>query len=177
MKKISSFLFVVAICAAAGTAAHVSGTVLKSVETSLDERFNRLWEDNAFAVTRPSRGIYLDGYGAVFTVDVSPLITMTSMMHPNVTKDEAAKAHKIRVERIPQLKQAVRVALADAAASLDSVPLDDQVTVVVFLTHHQWEDVTGTPGQLTFQGKKKALLEARRAGGTALAQAVQITEN
>jgi hypothetical protein len=29
---------------------------------------------------------------------------------------------------------------------------------------------------LTFQGKKRALLDARRAGGAALAQAVQVIE-
>jgi hypothetical protein len=178
MKKVTSFLLLaVAICAAATSTPRVSRNVLKAVEGSLDERIKRLWEDNPFALIAPTRGLYLEGYGAVFSVDVSPVLSTTMMMHPTVTKEEVVQAHKVRLERIPQLKQAMRQAVADAAASLDPVPADDQVTFVVFLAYHQWEDVSGMPTQLTFQGKKKALLDARRAGGAALTQAVQVTEN
>jgi hypothetical protein len=99
------------------------------------------------------------------------------MMHPTVTKEEVVRAHKTRGERIAQLRQAMPLAVADVAASLDPVPADDQVTVVVYLAYHEWEDVSGMPGQMTFRGKKKALLDAKRAGGGALTQAVTITEN
>ncbi len=182
MKKLSNYLLLgvslgaIAIAAVAATP-RVSGNVLKAVEGSLDDRLKSLWPDNPFTVTRLTRGLYLDGYGAVFTVDVSPVLSTTSMMKPMVTKEEVVQAHKVRIERIGQLKQAMRVALADAASSLDPVPADDQVTLVIFLANHQWEDVSGTPGRITFQGKKKALIEAKRAGSGALAQAVQITEN
>ncbi len=181
MKKISSYLLAVpfcavAICAAANTL-HVSANVLKIVELSLDDRIKSLWPDNPFPIVRPTRGLYLDGYGAVFTVDVSPVLSTTSMMHPTVTKDEVVKAHKVRGERITQLRQAGRLAVADAAASLDPVPADDQITLVVYLAYHEWEDVSGMPGQMTFRGKKKALIDAKRAGGAALAQAVTVTEN
>jgi len=166
----------IAICAQA-TSPRVSGNVLKVVETSLDDRLKSLWPDNPFTVIRLTRGLYLEGYGAVFTVDVSPVLSTTSMMHPTVTREEVATAHKVRIERIGQLKQAMRVALADAAASLDPVLPDDSVTLVVFLANHQWEDLSGMPARLTFQGKKKTLIDAKRAGSTALAQAVQIIEN
>lgn len=181
MKKISSYvLLAVPLCAAAiyaATAPRVSGNVLKTVETSIDERVKNLWPDNLFSVIRLTRGLYLEGYGAVFTVDVSPVLSTTSMMHPTVTKEEILRAHKVRIERVAQLKQAMRLAVADAAASLDPVPENDQITLVVYLAYHSWEDVSGTPAQMTFQGKKKALLDARRAGGAALTQAVQVTEN
>jgi hypothetical protein len=87
------------------------------------------------------------------------------------------KAHKARVERIAQMKPALRLAVADAAASLDPVLADDYITMVVYLTHHDWEDVSDTPGQITFRGKKKALIDAKRAGAAALTQAVLVTEN
>jgi hypothetical protein len=182
MKKISSLLLAVslsavAICTAATVAPRVSGNVLKAVEASLDDRVKALWPDNPFSVIRLSRGLYLDGYGAVFTVDVSPVLSTTSMMHPTVTKEEVVKAHKVRAERIPQLKQAMRLAVADIASTLDPVPADDQITLVVYLTCAEWEDVSGMPAQLTFRGKKKALIDAKRAGVAALTQAVQVTEN
>jgi hypothetical protein len=181
MKKITSYLLLaVPLCAAAiyaATTPRVSGNVLKAVELSLDDRVKSLWPDNPFPITRLTRGLYLDGYGAVFTVDVSPVLSTTSMMHPTVTKDEVVKAHKVRGERIAQLRVAMPLALADAAASLDPVPADDQVTLVVYLSYHEWEDISGMPGQITFRGKKKALLDAKRAGVAALAQAVTITDN
>jgi hypothetical protein len=178
MKKLSSFLLLAAaVCTAAATAPRVSRTVLKAVETSLTDRVKSLWDDNPFSVIGNTRGLYLEDYGAVFTIDVNPMFSPTSMMHPTVTKDEVVKAHKLRLERIVQLKQAMRLAVADAASSLDPVPGDDQVTVIVYLGHHEWEDISGMPGQLTFRGKKKVLLEARRAGVAALTQAVQISDN
>jgi hypothetical protein len=119
----------------------------------------------------------LDGYGAVFAMDVSPVLSTTSMMHPTVTKDEVTKAHKVRLERVSELRTAMRMAVADAASSLDPVPADEQVTLVVYLTYHDWEDISGTPGQITFRGKKRALIDAKRAGAAALAQAVTVTEN
>jgi hypothetical protein len=183
MKKISNYLLLiaplcaVAICTAAAATPHVSGNVLKAVELSLDDRLKSIWPENPFSIVRFTRGLYLDGYGAVFTVDVSPVLSTTSMMHPTVTKDEIVNAHKARIARIAVLKQAMRIAVADAASSLDPVPDDDQVTLVVYLAHHEWEDVSGMPGQMTFRGKKKALIDAKRAGVAALAQAVTVTEN
>jgi hypothetical protein len=178
MKKLSSFiLLAVALSAAAAPGPRVSRNALKAVEVSLTDRVKSLWDDNPFSVIGNTRGLYLDDYGAVFTMDVSPVLSSTSMMHPTVTKDEIVKAHKVRVDRIVQLKQAMRLAVADAAASLDPVPADDQVTLIVYLAHHEWEDINGMPGQLTFRGKKRALLEARRAGVPALTQAVTVTEN
>jgi hypothetical protein len=178
MKKLMSFLLpAIAICAAATSAPRVSRNVLKAVEMRLDQRLTSLWADNPLSLIRLSRGLYLDGSGAVFTVDVSPVLSTTSMMHPTVTKEEVVKAHKQQLERIPQLKQAMTMAVADAAASLDPVPADDQITIVVYLAYHEWEDVSGMPGQLTFRGKKKALIEAKNAGAAAVMQAVQVTEN
>ncbi len=183
MKKITNYLLLavplsaVAICTAAASQPRVSGNVLKAVELSLDDRIKSLWPDNPFPIIRPTRGLYLDGYGAVFTADVSPVLSTTSMMHPTVTKDEVVRAHKIRGERLAQLKKAMPLAVADVAASLETVPADDQVTLVVYLAYHDWEDVSGMPAQMTFRGKKKALVDAKKAGVAALAQAVTITEN
>jgi hypothetical protein len=177
LKATSGFLLAVAVGAAAATAPHVSANLLKAVETSLDAKVSGLWDDNPMSLIRRTRGLYLEGYGAVFTVDVSPVLSTTSMMHPTVTKEEVVRAHKVRIERIAQLKQVMRLAVADAASSLDPVPADDEVTLVVYLAYHDWEDVSGTPGQLTFRGKKKALIDAKRAGAAALAQVVQVSEN
>jgi hypothetical protein len=177
MTKISKCLLLAVPLCAAAMAGRISGNLLKTVESSLDDRIKSLWPDNPFSVIRQARGLYLDGYGAVFAMDVSPVLSTTSMMHPTVTKDEVVKAHKMRLEHVAELRTAMRMAVADAASSLDPLAADEQVTLVVYLTYHDWEDISGTPGQITFRGKKKALIDAKRAGAAALAQAVTVTEN
>jgi hypothetical protein len=75
------------------------------------------------------------------------------------------------------LKQALRQALIATAASLDPVPPEEEVVIVIFLSHYSWEDVSGLPVQVTFQAKTKKLLDAQRAGGAGLDQAILISEN
>jgi hypothetical protein len=147
------------------------------MEKSLNERVARLWDDNPFLLLGPTRGVYLDGYGAVFTAEVnlvaSPGITP---FHPTFTKVEVDRHRARKIERLPTLKTALREALLACASSLDTVPPDEQIVIVAFLTRYPWEDAAGIPTQLTVQAPKKKLLDAQRAGGASLEAAVRITE-
>ncbi len=97
-------------------------------------------------------------------------------MNANIKKEEIVKFHQKKLERIPKLKSAMRDALASCATLLD-VPPDEQITIVAFVAHHSWEDMTGIPTQLTFQASRKKLLEAQHGGPAALEAAVRVTEN
>jgi len=178
MKRFSLLLLLLpaAFSATAGNAPRVTRTTLVTAEKSLDERLKRLWDDNPFVLIGPTRGVYLDGYGAVLTAEVNLFTGPTLIMHPAFTKDDLAHYRQKRMERLPQLKQAVRQALVAAAASLDPVPPDEQIVIVIFLSHYGWEDVTGLPVQVTVQAAKKKLLEAQRTGGANLEAAIQVTE-
>ena len=46
-------------------------TTLAAAEKSLDDRIAGLWGDNPLIVLGPTRGVYLEGYGAVFTAEVN----------------------------------------------------------------------------------------------------------
>jgi len=169
-------LLPVAFSATTGTAPRVARSTLVTAEKNLDDRFKRLWDDNPFVLIGPTRGVYLDGYGAVMTAEVNLFTGPTMMMHPAFTKEELAHYHQKRIERLPQLKQMLRQALLATAASLDPVPPDEQIVIVIFLSHYGWEDMTGMPVQLTMQAPKRKLLEAQRASGANLDSAIQVTE-
>jgi hypothetical protein len=177
IKRVSLFFLLLAVAVtAANTAPRVSRATLVAMEKSFDSRVSRLWDDNPYLLLGTTRGVYLDGYGAIFTTEVSLVLSPTSLMHPTMSKDEVTRYHLKKMERIPQLKKALRDAMMETAASLDTVPADEQIVMVVFIPRNPSEDVN-TPVQITAQAKKKSLLDAQRANGAGLDQAIKWTEN
>jgi hypothetical protein len=170
-------LLVAAVWAAAGDPPRVGRPMLAAMEKSLDDRITRLWDDNPFVLLGPTRGIYLEGFGAVFTAEINLATGPTMLMQPKLPKEEIERHRQKKLERLPQLEKALRQALAASAASLDTVPGEEQIVIVAFLSRYPWEDATGLPLQITMQGQKKKLMEAQRAGGTGLEAAIRVTEN
>ncbi len=166
-----------AAAAVADTAAHMSRAVIRSVELSLDDRLSKIWPDTPMSVASPTRGLYLDGYGAVFTMEMITVSDGINMFHAFLTPQEKAQIKQKKVERMPQLQKAVAKALVDAAATLDPVPLDENVVIEVDLLRYTWEDGAGYPAELLFQSTRRKLLDVKHANGVGLDAAVRITEH
>jgi len=173
---ISLLLLVAAFCATASDKPRVSRSMLGAMERSLDTRVTKLWDDNPFVLLGATRGIYLEGYGAVFTAEVNLATGPTMIMRADVTKEEKDHHRQKKIERLPQLKRMLRQALVDSAASLDTVPPEEQIVIAVFLTRYTWEDATGLPVQLILQAPKKKLLDAQHSAGANLEAAIHVTE-
>ena len=180
MKRLFLLLFLllgVAFCATPGDSPRVSRATLALVEKSLDEHVTRLWDDNPFLLLGATRGVYLEGYGAVFTAEVNLVASPAGLMHPVLTKEDIERYRQKKLERIPQLVKALRQALVSSAASLDTVPPEEQIVFVAFLSHYPWEDSNGLRVQVTLQTQKKKLMEAARAGGAAADAVIRVTGN
>jgi hypothetical protein len=169
-------LLAFAFLAMAGDSPRVSRPLIVSMEKRLDDRITRLWDDNPLSVLGLTRGIYIEGFGAVFTVEVNPAVQPLTLMNPVLTPQDKIKFRQKKLERIPQLKKALVLALADTASSLDPIPANEQVVIGVNLTRYQWEDTTGMPAQITVQGQRQKLIDAQRQGGTGLDAVVKMTE-
>jgi hypothetical protein len=170
-------LLVVVLSLTAATAPRVSRPLLVSVEKSLDERIKTLWDDNPYLLLGTTRGVYLENYGAVFTAEIDLVLNPVSLMNSNIKKEDIAKFHQKKLERVPILKKALRDALVACASSLDTVPPDETITIVAFLSRHSWEDVTGIPTQITVQAPHKKLVDAKNAGAAAVDAIVRVSEN
>jgi hypothetical protein len=180
MKKLFvSFLLLVVVFAltAASAGPRVSRGTLASMEKSLDERIQRLWDDTPYLLLGTTRGVYLEGYGAVFTAEVNLVMNPVSLMNTRLTKDDIAKVRQKKLDRLPTLKKVLRESMVSMAASLDTVPGEEQIAIVAFIDHYPWEDVTNVPVQITLTAQKKKLLEAQRAGGAGLDAVIHVTEN
>jgi hypothetical protein len=172
-------LLAVAASAIASDAPRVLRTTLAAAEKSLDNRFAGLWSDNPFIMLGPTRGVYLEGYGAVFTAEVNLVAgPQIGILTPSMTKASIALHRQKKIERIPELKKAMAKALAETAASpeMAAVPPDEQIVLVAFLSHFPWEDISELPTQIMMQGTKKKLLEAQSKGGAALEASIQAVQ-
>ena len=64
-------LLVIAASAIASDLPRVPRNTLAATEKKLDNSFTKLWSDNPFVVLGPTRGVYLEAYGAVFTAEIN----------------------------------------------------------------------------------------------------------
>lgn len=178
MKKLLLPLFLaVGFAISAADAPRLSRTLITTVERHLDERIQRMWSDNPQALVGPSRGVYLPGYGIVFTAEMNLATANVSLMSPTLSDADKVVLHKKKIERVPQLRTAMKEALIATAASLDPVSATDRVTIALVLPRYTWEDPAGVPLQLVVEGTKQQLLAAQKAGPAAIDLAVKITES
>lgn len=170
------FLLLLAAGWAAGDTPRVGRPLIRSIEKSLDMHISTLWPDNPVAVVGTTRGVYLDGIGAVFTAEVNTASEGISLMHTTLTPKEKETIHRQKIDRVPQLKKALQQALVESAASLDPLPLDEQLVIEVVLDRYTWEEPGGYPAELIVQAPRRKLLDLKRASGPVLDAAIRVTE-
>ncbi len=160
------------IWAASTEKPRIKRAALTAMEVSFDQRLKNL-SDDPYLLVGLTRGVYLDGYGAVFTAEVS----LSNALGPNpfrpaLTKEDIAKIRAKKLDRLPALRQCMRDMLLAGAASLDEVPANEQIAIGVSLLYLPEENRTGLPGQILMQGVKATLLDAK-LGRISLEEAVR----
>jgi hypothetical protein len=153
----------------------VTRAMIKSMEGGIEFQLLRIWPRDPVEVMGVTHGAYLEGYGAVFMAEVNlALGAGISPFHPQIGPDEAKRLHEKKVARLPQLKTAMREILVNAAASLDSVPDDQQIALGVSLFFFHGESTEGLPSQIVMHGQKRALVDIKtgRADKSTLATVI-----
>jgi hypothetical protein len=169
------FILAATIWAASTEKPRFHRAALTAMEQSFDQRLMRL-ADDPYLLTGNTRGIYIEGFGAVFTAEVSLANGASpNPFRPTITKEDIARIHAKKLERLPLLRQCIRDTLLAAAASLDETPETEQIVVGVSLIYYPGEDKTGLPGQILMQGAKGQLVDAH-LGRVGLETAVKVRE-
>ena len=152
----------------------VSRVALRGVEQNFDESFSRIWSDDPFALLGNTRGIYLDGYGAVFTAEVNVAVgpPMSPMRTLPISETEKADHQKRKAARMPQLQDAMLKMLVKAASLLETLPPDQQIVLGVTIAQYNWEDPRAFPAQIVYQAPKSKLLGLRNASPAAIKAAI-----
>src|SRR5438105_821125 len=114
MKTIKSFVLPVGLIyatlvsaayAAAGETPRVNRVQMELAEKGLDGTLQRFCSDNTRTLIGPSRGVYLEGTGAVLTAEVILVSAPVNIMRPLPTKEEIVQMHKTKLARVPELKK------------------------------------------------------------------------
>lgn len=161
MRSAAAFalLFAAGMCLAGADRPRVSRSTVAAMEKSFDHRLEKVVE-SPFLLLGMTRGVYLEGYGAVFTAEVNlasgPSVTP---FRPKATKEEIAQLRQKKLDRLPALKDAMREMLVSSAGSLDTVPAEERLVLGVSLFSFSWEDTTGLPAQIVMQAPRKTLVD------------------
>lgn len=142
-------------------ASRVPWEKITEVERLADSKFSTSAKDKLYMLGL-TRGLYLSGYGAVFTTELELIDSGPFLPTPfkqTITPAEIAQVHKRKVDNVPVLKQIMRDVWTSAAGALNMIPDNEQVVVAVRLMYHsQWEDTKGLPAQIVVRADRKALL-------------------
>jgi hypothetical protein len=176
-------VFAIVLVALAWTAVaqapRVSYASIRAMEKSFDKLVLTPGAEAPFDLLGNTRGVYLEGYGAVFTSEVSLLVTATvNPFQVTIPKVYATKVHAQKLQRVPLLKRSMQDALLATAASLDGVPANEKIVVGVSIFYYSWEDTSGLPSQIVMQAERQKLLDVQigRASRASLDSVVRVQE-
>ncbi|MBI5280710.1 MAG: hypothetical protein HY858_03430 [Candidatus Solibacter usitatus] len=150
-----------------------------AMEKSFDQRLQSFSIDTPIELLGLTRGLYLQGYGAVFTAEVNLVQTPgVSPFRPTLSKDDIARVRAAKLKRIPELKNLMREMLVASSASMDRLPAEERLVLGVSLYYNAWEDPAGMPRVIMMQAQRRALMEvaANRQPRTALGSIIQVRE-
>jgi hypothetical protein len=130
---------------------------VSDAEKRLDAKLAEVGGKDKVYILGLTRGLYLAGYGAVFTQEID----LIESPHPNpfhqkITPQEAVVVRQRKLENLTALRKALRDMWADAAAALSPMPDSEQVVLAVRLLYQPWEDKSGLPSQIVVKGPRKA---------------------
>jgi multidrug efflux pump subunit AcrA (membrane-fusion protein) len=161
---------VAALPAAEATAASTELRLqIADVERAIDSRFGQIRTDSQpMMLLGATRGAYLDGYGAVFTVEVN--LYPAAALNPFRQSYSDAEKQQLNIrkrQRLETLEAEARAILVEETKRLTALSPGDKVALAVSLFHFNWEDLTGLPRQMVASAARSALDEVRAGSLTA----------
>ncbi len=111
---------------------------------------------NPFQVFGLAQGVYLAGFGAVFTAKLDLAVSNVLPMFPKAQKTSAdvAELHSRKLRHLDLLRAQMRSMITNSAKTLDLGP-NDQIVVAVRLLYQGWEDRSGLPDQIVMKADRR----------------------
>jgi hypothetical protein len=168
--KIAILLVAAALPGAVGEKPQrVSRPAVAAVEQNFFDRLDTADPAERFDILAFPQGVYLPGYGVVFTAKVNLIVTpAVTPFRQSISRKMVAQVRERKLKKVPLLKTTMKQFLVKAAESLDPVPSEEQVVVAVALHHYSWEDTKGLPQQIVFHAERQALLKRLAAADAAI---------
>jgi len=129
---------------------------LSGLEKSLDYRLSSTGGAEPFVVLGNTRGLYISGFGAVFTTEVDLIATPGFAFATSFPPEQKALIHKRKLANAPLLQKIIRDMVMDVVKSSSLKLADsDQIVVAVRPSYHPWEDVTNLPALIVARSDRR----------------------
>lgn len=142
-------------------AAPVNRVLVASVELAMNKRIEALWPGEPYLLLGHTHGVYLEGYGCVFTSRVNlaegPGV---SPFRPQIADADKAALRKKKLERLPALRGAMHDMMIGAAGVMDPLPAQEKIVLSVLLFHMPHEDTRELPTQIVMESTRQNLQQA-----------------
>jgi hypothetical protein len=133
---------------------------IAAVERVIDQKLHQFSPDAPLDVLGLAHGVYLEGYGAVFTAEVNLLVTPgITPFRPQIPKEDVERVRETKVKRLPAVKVLMQEMLVSSASSLDRVQPEERVALGVTLFYNRWENSAGLPHQIVMDARKRELVD------------------
>ena len=131
-----------------------------TLERAFDARLAGMADNNGpVDLLGATRGVYLDGYGVVFTTEMGLIVTPTvNPFNSTITDAQKDRVHSAKVTRLPLLKKAATEMVKNLATQLAQVPDQQQIVVAVRLDYLTWENTTGLPGLVVAKADRRSAM-------------------
>jgi hypothetical protein len=143
--------------AAAAASSGSPRQAIADAEKRLDSKIDQVGGKDHVYMLGLTRGLYLQGYGAVFTTELDLIESpRPNPFRQQIGPQEAAGVRQRKLQNLALLRKSLHDLWADAASLLGSIPDTEQVVVAVRLLYQPWEETSGMPSQIVLKGPRKS---------------------
>jgi hypothetical protein len=142
-------------------AVHITQSTLWNLEKTFDGRLDAMDTKDPLDTVGwgGTRGVYLEGFGMVFTTDLSLIRTPSiNPFRATIPDDLKVQVHQRKLNHVPQLEDLMKELVTISARTLAPLPDDQKIVYVVRMRYLPYEQTYGLPAQIMMTADKKAAL-------------------
>jgi hypothetical protein len=122
---------------------------IPKMESLFEQKLRGLDTTDPMELLGACSGVYLSGYGLVFTIPLSLVKPPEfSPFTSAYTPQKAEVVHKRKLAHLPALRKALSEMLIDGAKAFPALPPNEKIVVAARLFYLDYEDKTGLPNQM-----------------------------
>ncbi len=139
----------------------VTREALHAIERTMDGGIRGLNLTEPYDLLGFTRGVYLPGYGVVFTTEVNLMLTVITPFNLPPEGNALLRLKEKKQQRLAFMRTWMRDQLVNAGASLDQVPLNERIVFAMTIFYQSFEDHSGMPNQIVVSAPRQALADAK----------------
>ena len=133
----------------------IDSAVVAKIESAFEQKVKDLDPNDPFDRLGACSGVYISGYGLVFTLPLSLVSAPTfGPFTGGFTPQKADAIHKRKLAHLPLLKKAMSEMALQASKAFPTLPPTDKVVVAARLFYLDYEDKTGLPEQIVVRDER-----------------------